>query len=322
MLAGQVDDWAISTVTDCLVTILVLPVTPWGCVLATYPLAPRGGPLFLQDGLRPAEDKEEGMTTLQFDPGSPWWLHLGAALILYAHIIGGSIGIISGAAAMTLRKGSRPHALAGHWFFGSMLVMAAVGGLVSPFTTTPEGEREWFNAVAGFFTLYLVATAWMTVRRKPGTIGRFEGAAFAYATALAAAAAWFSRLASASPSGTLSGYAGMDYAVAAVIIGLAALLDLNLIRRGGIKGIPRITRHLWRMCIAMFIAVGSFFIGQQRNMPVFMQDSPALLVPPLATLALTGYWLLKPRVTSIVRLAARRRTTATSPGQGAAAAEP
>ena len=54
------------------------------------------------------------MNTLQVAAAAPWWLHAGAALILFLHIAGGTVGMLSGAAALALRKGSRRHRLAGH----------------------------------------------------------------------------------------------------------------------------------------------------------------------------------------------------------------
>ena len=36
--------------------------------------------------------------------------------------------------------------------------------------------------------------------------------------------------------------------------------------------------HLWRMCLGLFIATGSFFIGQQDDMPAFIQGSPILFI--------------------------------------------
>jgi hypothetical protein len=49
------------------------------------------------------------------------------------------------------------------------------------------------------------------------------------------------------------------------------------------------------MCAALAIAALSFFIGQQRVMPSFMQGSPLLAIPPLATLATMLFWLLRLR---------------------------
>ena len=52
-----------------------------------------------------------------------------------------------------------------------------------------EVEPKLFDATMGAFTFYLVATGWMTVRRKAGTTGSFERAACAAAFLLAASVA-------------------------------------------------------------------------------------------------------------------------------------
>jgi hypothetical protein len=245
------------------------------------------------------------MNTLQVAAESPWLVRAGAATILYLHIAGGSVAIVSGTMALAFRKGGRAHVLAGNVFFVSMLVMASIGALVAPFLLTAQGDPKLFDSAAGFFTCYLVVTSWLTVRRKPGTIGRSEMAAFLFAALLAAAIVLIG-----TGKGDPSGY----YAMGA-IIALAAAFDLKVILNRGISGGPRIARHLWRMCLALFVAVGSFFLGQQRVMPEFMQGSPWLSVPPLAVLAAMLFWLLRMRFARAIaqlerRLRRRRRLDA------------
>jgi uncharacterized membrane protein len=248
------------------------------------------------------------MNTLQIPPESPWWLHAGAALILFLHIAGGTVAMLSGAAALALRKGSRPHRVAGNIFFVSMLVMAAIGASVSPFLISPKGDGKWFDAIAAVLALYLVATAWATVRRKAGTLGRFETSACLFAACTSAGIVLAGLQAASSPTGTLGGYAASDYYVFAALFALAAALDLSVILRGGVSGVPRIARHIWRMCTALFIAVGAFFFGQQRVMPEFIQGSPLLAVPPIAVLGLMLFWLLKVRLAKMLkRFAGKRR---------------
>src|SRR4029077_2627387 len=78
---------------------------------------------------------------------------------------------------------------------------------------------------------------------------------------------------------------------------IATLSDFNVILHGGISGAPRIARHLWRMCTALAIASGSFFLGQQQIMPVLMRGSPWLFVPVLAPVVLLFFWLFRVRLT-------------------------
>jgi hypothetical protein len=101
-----------------------------------------------------------------------------------------------------------------------------------------------------------------------------------------------------SPAGEDSGVPPAAPIIFAAVASLAAGADLKVILRGGISGVDRVARHLWRMCAGLFIATGSFFIGQQKVMPAFMQGSPVLLVLGIAPLVVMIYWLIKNRRTN------------------------
>ncbi|HZP68088.1 MAG TPA: hypothetical protein VFB32_17430 [Rudaea sp.] len=222
----------------------------------------------------------------------------GAAMaMLTLHIAGGGAGILSGVVAIFARKGNALHIAAGRAFFASMLLMAIMAVVLSVMI------RERANVVGGIFAAYLVATAWMAVRRAPGTIGRFEYAACFVAIGCALADFSFG-------IDVVRGARDRDgpvlYFVFAAIIALAATLDVSMIRRGGLVGVQRIARHLWRMSFALFFATGSFFLGQQKVMPLAMRGSPVLIVLGLAPLVLMLYWLVRVRI-------GRTYSTATAP---------
>jgi uncharacterized membrane protein len=82
--------------------------------------------------------------------------------ILAFHISAGLVGILSGTAAMSLRKGSSRHALAGKIFVISMLSMAASAAFLAFM------RHDMNNVGGGVLTFYLVATAWVTARRRDG----------------------------------------------------------------------------------------------------------------------------------------------------------
>ena len=50
------------------------------------------------------------------------------------------------------------------------------------------------------------------------------------------------------------------------------------------------------MCVALLIASASFFLGQQRVMPVWMRGSPWLLVPTFTPVVVMVYWLIRVRI--------------------------
>lgn len=246
------------------------------------------------------------MNTLHISADSNWLVHAAAATILILHILGGTVGIIAGVVALTVRKGGRLHALAGNAFFIAMLVMASIGALVSPFLVSRQGEPKLFDSIAAFFTCYLVTTSWITVKRKAGTIGRAEIAAFVFALLLAAGAISVGNRAANSATGVFGGFDSTGYYGAAGSIALAAALDAKVIINRGITGSPRIARHLWRMCMALFVAVLSFFIGQQRVMPQFMRGSSLLFIPPLVVLATMLFWIVKVRLGKLIRGVGRK----------------
>ena len=217
---------------------------------------------------------------------------MSPALVL--HVSAGCLAILAGFAAVSVRKGGRLHRRFGVVFAGAMLVMAT-------FATYLSILRQPATIPGGILAAYLAATAWMTVRRSAATVGRFEPVAMVVALACAVAEFAFGALASSSPNGHFLGYpAGIFYFVGA-IAALAAIGDARMIRAGGVVGTRRITRHLWRMCFALFLAAGSFFLGQQKVMPAFVRGSPVLVVLGLAPLAFMLFWWLRIRLTGTVK---------------------
>src|SRR5262245_36483143 len=84
------------------------------------------------------------------------------------HIAMGAVGLLSGAAAMTFRKGSPPHRAAGNIFFVSMLAMAASATYLAVL------KPAMASAVEGALVFYFVATGWLTVMRREGRVGALE----------------------------------------------------------------------------------------------------------------------------------------------------
>ena len=78
--------------------------------------------------------------------------------ILVFHIAGGTLGLLSGAAAMVFRKGSHRHRVTGNAFVISMLILATSGAYLGFM------RHEILNGMMGVLTFYLVTTAWWTAR--------------------------------------------------------------------------------------------------------------------------------------------------------------
>ncbi|MCW3848725.1 DUF2306 domain-containing protein [Sphingomonas sp. LB-2] len=205
-------------------------------------------------------------------------------MILWIHIAGGLIALVCGALAVSVRKGGRWHALAGTGFFAAMMVLGVTVAILEPYRNPPG------SPVSGALVCYFILTSWVAARRRDGMTGWFEKLACAAALLTAGAMFW----------GAASGVAktpvgpGPVYAMGGFCL-LAGLLDLNAILRAPLSTKQRISRHLWRMCFAFFIATGSFFIGQQGVMPAVVRGSPVLFALGFAPLGLMVFWLARVR---------------------------
>jgi len=218
--------------------------------------------------------------------------------LLIVHISAGCLGILSGYAAVSVRKGERLHRGFGTVFLLSMLTTSALAVYLALFVppTASGGAPPSASASVGILTFYLVATAWLTVRRKEAGVGPLEHGALAGAVAVASALVIFGLHSASIPKERLQGFPARYYVFAA-FAAFGAALDLKVILRRGISGAPRIARHLWRMCFGLFFAAAFFFLGQQRALPAFMRGSPLLFAPALAPLVLMVFWLFRVRLT-------------------------
>jgi uncharacterized membrane protein len=235
---------------------------------------------------------------LHLPPGSSALARAAGEALLITHIGAGCLGVASGAIAFLARKGERAHRVAGTVFFVSMLTMAAIGGIVSPFLP----QRA--NVGPAILTFYLTATGWLTIRRTGGRAGRLDVAALALALAGVAVGVMFAAWAARNPDGRLDGDPPAVFLVFAALTALAAALDVSVILRGQITGAARLGRHLWRMGAALLIASASLFLGQPRVFPAPLRGSPIMAAPEIAILGLMIFWLAR------VGLSARARPRA------------
>lgn len=230
-------------------------------------------------------------------------------ILMWAHIAAGGLALLAGVVAVTAAKGGPLHAAAGTWFVASMLVLWVTATILHLLEGKPA------SALGDLFIGYFVATSWVAARRRDGTTGRFEIVACALVLGLAAVIAWgaFTGAAAPTPVGP-----GPVFAVAGVCL-LAGLLDLNAILRAKLTAAQRISRHLWRMCSAFFIATGSFFLGQQDVMPEAVRGSPVLFALAFAPFAVMAFWLVRLRLGKRPRGAFEalgERPSASRPGIG------
>ena len=179
--------------------------------------------------------------------------------ILVLHICAGTVGLFSGTAAMSFRKGSPRHVRAGRVFVASMLIMAVGAVYLGIVKDQPS------NIGGGIITFYLVGTGWLTARRRDGETSRMDWVALLIPLTLGILI-WVNGIGVLRSGATSQNGVpvGMSFFMGSICL-LAAAGDVRMLLRGGVFGAKRIARHLWRMCFGLFIAAGSFFMGPSNR---------------------------------------------------------
>jgi hypothetical protein len=216
-------------------------------------------------------------------------------MTLLIHILAGSLGLVSGFVALYAAKGARLHRKAGMVFVCAMLTMCVAGTAVA----AVRGVAPELNVPAGLLTACLVVTALTTVRPAAGARW-LDGAAMlvALAVGLASLTFGFQAVANGGMRGELPAFPFFMFGVVGLLAGAG---DLRRLRSGPLRGAPRLARHLWRMCFALFVAALSFFIGQADVFPEAIRIPPLLALPVLAVLVTMFYWLWRVRVRRSLR---------------------
>jgi hypothetical protein len=213
--------------------------------------------------------------------------------ILFFHICAGAMGLLSGAIAIAFRKGSRGHLRSGIVFVIAMLCMSASAAYLAFM------KSQVPNVLGGILTFYLVSTGWATARIKEGETNSFEWAAFLFALAFGCGQVILGLEAAHSRTGLQYGYpAGMYFFMSSVLL-LAAAGDFRMLLRGGIFGVQRLARHLWRMCCGLFVAAASVFIGRPQIFPAVLRETGALFFLGMLPLLLMIFWLVRVRVAGV-----------------------
>src|SRR3954471_12031110 len=218
-------------------------------------------------------------------------------MLLPIHIAAGGLAIVLGAVALFAKKGGTIHRRSGVTFVYAMLVMGTSASMLALRNGLTDG-----NVMAAFLTLYFAITALTTVRPASPWTRRINAGALTFALGLALAAIVGGRRAftsaAVSPGGVPFRTIGVMSFVLATVLLVAAIGDARIMRRGMPRGGPRLARHLWRMCFALFIAAGSFFSIRQRVARILPQPfttGPMRALPILLLFGAMFYWLWRVR---------------------------
>ena len=216
-------------------------------------------------------------------------------MILTAHVLAGGLALVLGALALAARKGAMLHRKSGTLFVGAMLVMALLGALIA---LIEGGAWRVVNAPAGLITAYLVATALTTVRPPASGSREIHFGLMLVALALGLMCLVFGIEALAS-GGNRNGGPAFAFLMFAVYGLRGSAGDFRVLRSGELRGTRRLARHLWRMCMGLWIATASFFLGPRARVEKVIPEpliTPAFLaLPVLAVLVIMVYWLWRVR---------------------------
>ena len=190
--------------------------------------------------------------------------------MLVFHIIAGSFVLLFGILALSAPKISNIHKWFGRMFLLSVLMMAASALFLSDDPTIP------------ITSIYFSATSWATVLRPEKKIKKKKKIAFIVIVILT------TRYFVVALS-TGSSFMSTMFFIFGSISLLAALLDLNMILRGGLSGAQRIARHLWRMIYALSGAVLSFAANTSNKWPEFINEYG----PNYFLIAIMLFWLIR-----------------------------
>ena len=226
--------------------------------------------------------------------------------LLPVHILAGGLALVFGYVALYATKGATLHRKSGLLFVWAMVMLSLSGAIMDALKTS----RVSVNVVAGLLTFYFVTTALLTVRRRPLSWIDRAAALFALTVSVLAFTAGFELMRGGRPETApcfIFGIVGL----------LAATGDVRMMRAGGIQGSRRISRHLWRMCFAMWVAAASFFWGPPRRVPEVIRIPALQAVAVLIPVVVMLYWLWRIRgrqtLRGLVTLSAPEAAAFTAP---------
>ena len=218
-------------------------------------------------------------------------------MLLSVHVAAGALAILLGAVALIVRKGGTLHRRSGMLFVYAMLVMGITASILEFFRSAAAT-----NVVAALMSIYFVGTALTTVRPPSRWTRAINIAALLVATGLALVSILGGVKGISTPGLNSAGVPfrtiGVMSFVLATVLLLSAAGDLRIMRSGMPRGGPRLARHLWRMCFALFIAAGSFFSIRARVAKVLPEPfttGPMRALPILLLFGAMFYWLWRVR---------------------------
>ena len=207
------------------------------------------------------------------------------SVLLPIHVAAGGLALVLGALALFVKKGGTVHRRSGLLFVYASLVMGISAAILG-------------NVGGGLMTVYFVVTALTTVRPASRWTRGIDAAALIVVAGLALLDILGGIKAFNSPGRSLNGVPFAMLFFLAGIMTLATIGDVRVMRFGVPRGGPRLARHLWRMCFALFISAGSFFSIRERVakiLPEPFTTVPMRMLPILLIFAAMFFWMWRVR---------------------------
>ena len=214
-------------------------------------------------------------------------------MLLPIHIAAGGLAIVLGAVALSVKKGGIVHRRSGLLFVGAMLVMGTSASLLG----LRNGPTDP-NVFSGLMTAYFVVTALTTVRPVSSWTRVINAVALTIIAGLGISTMMRGVTAFNSPGRSIGVVPFPMFFFLGGVMLLAAAGDVRVMRSGVLRGAPRLKRHLWRMCFALFIAAGSFFSIRERVatiLPEPFTTGPMRALPIVLVFGAMFYWLWRIR---------------------------
>ncbi|MCF6436851.1 hypothetical protein [Pseudoalteromonas sp. MMG022] len=212
---------------------------------------------------------------------------MAQSIILFGHIASGTVAVLAGYTALFMKKGGVGHIKAGRWFVIAMVLMAITGSVVAFI------KPMMISVIAGMYTLYLVLTAVAVFRASQSRQASGHYVLMYAALAIGLYSFYCVYVVSQSETGRFQGFSAGPYIMFGVLAIISAMLDLRYIMAKQISQRTRVSRHVWRMCFAMFIAVGSFVGQGLQHAPEDIRHFLLVEYADLIILLLMMYWLIR-----------------------------
>lgn len=203
------------------------------------------------------------------------------ALSYYGHIVIGIIGLLSAVVALSTKKGTTIHVLAGRTFATCILVVAITSLILLSVRMAPP------LLVAALTAVYAIGTAILALRPASRKIQAMEYGLFIFEIAVVAIFLTF-----AVPQIIAGNIPPIGPVVILIIPVILLAGDIHFFRNTGRRTALRIRRHLARMIWAFVIAVRAPLaeIYSQLEIPVaVILFGPLVIAPAMIVLFLRRY---------------------------------